>query len=177
MLGVRRNVSRRSKRTTQNPGHHTTQRQQCRQRHHPPIRRYFTKRILHTARLFRSQPRVLSVQHVRWEKRCVLSQLRRSRQLLQKYHGYNNGGNWGETAATLAGWYGETDEALNPYQTEFSSANADAMYQRGVSSAGQSQLHVSDIEELPAPYSAASRRTTARLTTISWKAAAYRTTT
>lgn len=29
---------------------------------------------------------------------------------------------------------------LNPYQTEFSSANADAMYQRGVSTAGQSQL-------------------------------------
>lgn len=95
----------------------------------------------------------------------------------KKYHGYNNGGNWGETAATLAGWYGETDEVLNPYQTEFSAANADAMYQRGVSTAGQSQLHVSDIEELPAPYSAASRRTTARLTTISWKAAAYRTTT
>ena len=70
----------------------------------------------------------------------------------KKYHGYNNGGNWGETAATLAGWYGETDEALNPYQTEFSAANADAMYQRGVSTAGQSQLHVSDIEELPAPY-------------------------
>ena len=95
----------------------------------------------------------------------------------KKYHGYNNCDNWGETAATLAGWYGETDEALNPYQTEFSAANADAMYQRGVSTAGQSQLHVSDIEELPAPYSAASRRTTARLTTISWKAAAYRTTT
>ena len=84
LLGVRRNVSRRSKRTTQNPGHRTTQRQQCRQRHHPPIRRYFTERILHTARLFRSQPRVLSVQHVRWEKRCVLSQLRRSRQFLQE---------------------------------------------------------------------------------------------
>ena len=67
LLGVRRNVSRRSKRTTQNPGYRTTQRQQCRQRHHPPIRRYFTKRILHTARLFRSQPRVLSVQHVRRE--------------------------------------------------------------------------------------------------------------
>lgn len=70
-----------------------------------------------------------------------------------KYHGYDNGGNWGETAATLAGWYGETDEALNPYQTTFSVANADTMYQCGASTSGQSQLRISDVEQLPSPYS------------------------